>query len=43
MRLTVAEIIVNSLKKLALKYPTVGAKEKAMFSQMRKILENERK
>ncbi|MGD8764021.1 MAG: hypothetical protein PVG87_17045, partial [Desulfobacteraceae bacterium] len=43
MRLTVAEIIVNSLKKLALKYLTVGAKEKAMFSQMRKILENERK
>jgi PPK2 family polyphosphate:nucleotide phosphotransferase len=43
MRLTVAEIIVNSLKKLAMKYPTVGAKEKAMFSQMRKLLENEQK
>jgi len=43
MRLTVAEIIANSLKMLALKYPTVGAKEKAMFSQMRKMLENERK
>ena len=42
MRLTVAEIMVNSLKKLALRYPTVGAKEKAMFSQMRKMLENER-
>ena len=43
MRLAVAEIIVNSLEKLALKYPTVGAKEKGMFSQMRKMLENERK
>ncbi len=36
-----AEIIVNSFKKLDLTYPTVGAKEKARFSQMRKLLENE--
>jgi PPK2 family polyphosphate:nucleotide phosphotransferase len=43
MRLAVAEIIVNSFKKLAVKYPTVGVKEKAMFLQMRKLLENEQK
>lgn len=43
MRLTVAEIIVKSLKKLKLKYPAVDEKEKAKFSEMRKILENEEK
>ncbi len=42
MRLTVAEIIVKSLQKLGLKYPRVGAKERAKFSEMRKMLENEK-
>jgi len=43
MRLSVAEIIVKTLKCLELKYPTVGDKEKAKFSEMRKMLENEEK
>jgi PPK2 family polyphosphate:nucleotide phosphotransferase len=43
MRLSVAEIIVKSLIKLKLKYPTVGDKEKARFSEMRKMLETEKK
>ena len=41
MRLSVAEIIAKNLKKLELKYPTVGEKQRANFSEMRKILENE--
>lgn len=41
MRLSVAEIIVKSLKKLKLKYPTVGDGQRAEFSEMRKMLENE--
>jgi polyphosphate kinase 2 (PPK2 family) len=41
MRFSVAEIIVKSLKALKLKYPTAGDKEKAKFSQMRKMLQNE--
>ena len=41
MRLSVAEIIVKSLKKLELKYPTVGNKQRAEFSEMRRMLENE--
>jgi len=43
MRLTVAEIIVKSLKKLKLKYPAVDAKEKARFSEMRGILDEQEK
>jgi PPK2 family polyphosphate:nucleotide phosphotransferase len=43
MRLSVAEIIAKTLKGLELKYPTVGDKEKARFSEMRKMLENEEK
>jgi PPK2 family polyphosphate:nucleotide phosphotransferase len=43
MRLTVAEIIVKSLKKLKLKYPAVDEKEKARFSEMRGILDREEK
>jgi polyphosphate kinase 2 (PPK2 family) len=43
MRLTVAQIIVKSLKKLKLKYPAVEEKEKARFSEMRKMLEKEEK
>ena len=39
MRLSVAKIIVNSLKQLNLKYPALGDKEKAKFSEMRKMLE----
>ena len=41
MRFCVAEIIVSNLKRLGLKYPTVEPKEKARFSEMRKILETE--
>jgi PPK2 family polyphosphate:nucleotide phosphotransferase len=41
MRLSVAEIIVKSLKKLRLKYPTVGDRQRAKFSEMRRMLENE--
>lgn len=40
MRLCVAEIIVQSLKKLKLKYPTVGAKEKARFAELRAMLKD---
>jgi PPK2 family polyphosphate:nucleotide phosphotransferase len=43
MRLTVAQIIVKSLKKLKLKYPAVAEKEKAKFAEMRKMLEKEKK
>ena len=41
MRLSVAEIIVKSLKKLELHYPTVGESQRASFSEMRKMLEQE--
>jgi PPK2 family polyphosphate:nucleotide phosphotransferase len=41
MRLSVAKIIVKSLKKLELKYPTVGDDQSAKFSEMRRILEKE--
>ena len=43
MRLTVAQIVVKSLKKLKLKYPAVDEKEKARFAEMRKMLENKEK
>jgi hypothetical protein len=43
MRLAVAQIIVKSLKKLKLKYPDVDEKEKARFSEMRKMLESKGK
>jgi hypothetical protein len=38
MRLCVAEIIVQCLKKLKLKYPTVGASEKARFAELRAMM-----
>ncbi len=38
MRLTVAEIIVDTLKSLKLKYPEVKKKEQARFDEMRQIL-----
>ncbi len=38
MRLRVAEIIVESLKKLKLRYPAVGAGEKAKFADLRAML-----
>jgi polyphosphate kinase 2 (PPK2 family) len=38
MRMTVAEIIVDTLKSLKMKYPDVKKKEKARFDEMRKIL-----
>lgn len=42
MRLSIAEITVQSLKKLGLKHPTVGDEQRAMFSKMRGIIENEK-
>ena len=41
MRAAVADIIVQSLKKLGLAYPKVGSETKAELAEMRKILENE--
>jgi len=41
MRLTVAQILVETLKGLDLKYPTVDVKEKARFEEMRALLESE--
>ena len=41
MRLCVAEIIVESLKKLDLHYPKVKAAEKKRFAEMRQLLMNE--
>jgi PPK2 family polyphosphate:nucleotide phosphotransferase len=41
MRLCVAEIIAKSLRSLELRYPKVGAKERAAFSKMRTKLEKE--
>ncbi|HEX9970950.1 MAG TPA: polyphosphate kinase 2 family protein [bacterium] len=43
MRFCVAEIIVDSLKKLGLSYPKIGPEEQAKFKEMRKILEEEKK
>ncbi len=41
MRLTVAGIVVESLKRLGLRYPEVDAKERARFDEMRQLLEGE--
>lgn len=41
MRLTVAEIIKDTLESLDISYPKVDEKEKARFDEMRKLLENE--
>lgn len=41
MRLTVAEIIAQSLRNLDLHYPKVDAKERARFDEMRAILNGE--
>lgn len=41
MRMVVAEIIVESLKSLGLKYPVVNKKEEKRFRDMKKILESE--
>lgn len=38
MRVCVAEIIVDTLKSLKLKYPKVGEEDKARFDEMRKLL-----
>ena len=38
MRLTVAEIIVSTLKSLDIKYPAIGKTERAKFKEMRKLL-----
>lgn len=41
MRMCVAEIIVNTLKKLNLRYPSLPADEKTKFAEMRALLERE--
>ena len=41
MRLCVAEIIVDSLKRLGLKYPEVRGEERQRFDEMRALLEGE--
>lgn len=41
MRLAVAEIIVNTLKSLDIKYPEVGRAEKAKFEEMQKLLKDQ--
>ena len=43
MRLSVAQIIVQSLNRLKLAYPAIEKKEKARFAEMRKMLEDEKK
>ncbi len=42
MRATVSDLIVRSLKQLDLRYPSVRAKDKARFEEMRQLLENEK-
>lgn len=41
MRLQVAQIVVDALESLDLKYPEVGEGERARFDEMRALLENE--
>lgn len=41
MRLTVASIVVETLKAMNLRYPTVSDEERATFDEMRQSLENE--
>ncbi|OVE79056.1 phosphate--nucleotide phosphotransferase [bacterium I07] len=42
MRVCVAEIIVKTLRSLGLKYPDVGSREKAKFSEMTRLLKSEK-
>ena len=41
LRLQVAQILVDTLKGLSLKFPTVGEETKTRFAEMRAILEGE--
>jgi hypothetical protein len=41
MRLQVAGILADNLKRLNIKYPTVKPESKEMFAEMRDILANE--
>lgn len=41
MRATVARTIVDNMKNLGIHYPTVDAKEKARFDEMRQLLESQ--
>ena len=41
MRLRVAEIVVNALQSLGLKYPAVSKAERAQFAKLRRMLEEE--
>ena len=42
MRLTVAEIVAETLRRLDLRYPEVDAKERQRFDEMRTLLESEK-
>jgi hypothetical protein len=42
MRLRVAEIVVDTLKSLDLKYPTINQTERAPFAEMRRLLKKDR-
>jgi hypothetical protein len=42
MRLRVAEIVVDMLKSLDLKYPTINQTERAPFAEMRRLLKKDR-
>ena len=41
MRLTVAQIIRQTMQSLSLTYPEVDAKEQQRFDEMRKLLEQQ--
>ena len=41
MRMVVAEVIVDTLKKMKLSYPVLDAEEKARFADMQKLLKSE--
>ncbi len=42
MRLRVTEIVVDTLKSLDLKYPTINQTERAPFAEMRRLLKKDR-
>jgi PPK2 family polyphosphate:nucleotide phosphotransferase len=42
MRMAIADIIVRTMKKMNLKYPTIGAEEKARFDEISNELKNEK-
>jgi hypothetical protein len=40
--MAIADIIVRTMKKMNLKYPTIGAEEKARFDEISNELKNEK-